>query len=81
MRTVPSRRCPNSGTHSGRSGHWRGGDPGGILRGMITNALKLVVSGALLLMTSGAWPNARYGAAIAIGLCIVAAVTLHFVAP
>ena len=51
------------------------------MRGMITNALKLAVSGALLLITAGAWPNARYGAAIAIGLCIVAAVTLHFVAP
>jgi hypothetical protein len=35
---------------------------------------------ALLLITAGAWPHPRYGAAIALGVCIVA-VALHFAAP
>ena len=47
---------------------------------MVANALKLVGLAALLLISVGVWPNRRYGAAIAIGLCIIAAVVLHFVA-
>lgn len=45
------------------------------------NALKLAGVAALVLITSGAWPNPRYGAAIALGVCIMAAVFLHFAAP
>lgn len=48
---------------------------------MIENALKLVVSAGLLLISAGAWPGPRYGGAIAIGLCIMAAVALQIVAP
>jgi asparagine N-glycosylation enzyme membrane subunit Stt3 len=48
---------------------------------MVINSLKLVGAAALVLISSGAWPNPRYGLPIAIGLCIVAAVILHFVAP
>jgi len=48
---------------------------------MVMNALKLAVSAGLVLVTAGAWPNPRYGAAVSIGLCIAAAVVLHFVAP
>jgi hypothetical protein len=48
---------------------------------MIKNALKLVASAGLLLISTGAWPNPRYGAAIAIGLCVLAAVVIHFTAP
>jgi hypothetical protein len=48
---------------------------------MIMNALKLLASAGLVFVTAGAWPNPRYGAAISIGVCIVAAVALHFVAP
>jgi hypothetical protein len=51
------------------------------MAGMVTNALKLAAAVALLLITAGAWPNRRYGAAIAVGLCVMAAVVLHFVAP
>jgi hypothetical protein len=49
--------------------------------GMLTNALKFAVETALLTITGLAWPNPRYGAAIAIGICILAAVALHFGAP
>ena len=48
---------------------------------MMTNALKLVVVAGLLTITGLAWPNPRYGAAIAIGVCILAAIALHFFAP
>jgi hypothetical protein len=48
---------------------------------MVINSLKLVGAAALVLISSGAWPNPRYGLPIAIGLCIVVAVVLHFVAP
>jgi hypothetical protein len=48
---------------------------------MIENALKLVVSAGLLLISAGAWPGPRYGGAIAIGFCLMAAVALHVVAP
>jgi hypothetical protein len=48
---------------------------------MIVNALKLVALAGLLLISAGAWPNPRYGAAIAIGLCVLAAVVIHFAAP
>ena len=51
------------------------------LEWMVVNALKLAGAAALLLITAGAWPNARYGAAIALGVCIMAAVALHFAAP
>jgi hypothetical protein len=48
---------------------------------MIENALKLAGLVALLLITSGVWPSLRYGAAIAVGGCLMAAAALHFVAP
>jgi hypothetical protein len=48
---------------------------------MIENALKLAGVAALLLITFGGWPNLRYGPAIAIGVCLIAAVVLHYVAP
>jgi hypothetical protein len=48
---------------------------------MIMNALKLIAVTGLVFVTAGAWPNPRYGAAISIGLCVAAAVALHFVAP
>lgn len=49
--------------------------------GLVINALKLAGAAALLLITAGAWPNPRHGAAIALGVCILAAVVLHFAAP
>jgi hypothetical protein len=48
---------------------------------MIINGLKLAGAAALVVISSGAWPNPRYGAAIALGVCITAAVILHFAAP
>jgi len=48
---------------------------------VIMNALKLLAAAGLLLITSGAWPNPRYGAAFATGLCILAAVVIHFAVP
>jgi hypothetical protein len=51
------------------------------IEGMVINALKLAGAAALLLITAGAWPHPRYGAAIALGVCIMAAVALHFAAP
>ena len=45
------------------------------------NALKLAASAGLVFVSVGAWPYPRYGAAISIGVCVVAAVVLHFVAP
>lgn len=60
---------------------WRKGNSGRIFEGMIINALKLVGAAALVVISSGAWPNPRYGAAVALGVCIMAAVILHFAAP
>jgi hypothetical protein len=51
------------------------------IEAMIENALKLVASAGLLLVTAGAWPNPRYGAAIALGICVLAAVVIHFAVP
>jgi hypothetical protein len=48
---------------------------------MVINALKLVGAAALILMTAGARPNPRYGSAIVLDICIMAAVALHFAAP
>jgi hypothetical protein len=48
---------------------------------MMMNALKIVGLAALMITGSGGWPNRRYGGAIAIGVCIIAAVVLHFAAP
>jgi hypothetical protein len=48
---------------------------------MMMNALKIVGLAALMIIGSGGWPNPRYGGAIAIGVCIIAAVVLHFAAP
>lgn len=48
---------------------------------MVVNALKLAGVVALVLITAGAWPNPRYGAAISIGMCMMAAIALHFAAP
>jgi hypothetical protein len=48
---------------------------------MLLNGLKLVAAAGLFLVTSGAWPNPRYGAVIALGVCIMAAFVLHFAAP
>ncbi len=46
---------------------------------MAINAVKMVSVAALILLTAGA--NVRYGALIAVGICIVGAVALLFVAP
>ena len=43
--------------------------------------LKLCAVAALIFLSLGAWPNRRYGAAIALGLCVTAAIVLHFAAP
>ena len=48
---------------------------------MLAHALKLVVSAGLVLVTSGAWPNRRYGAIVALGVCIMFAFVLHFAVP
>jgi hypothetical protein len=48
---------------------------------MVMNALKLFSAAAFLLLLTGAWPNRRFGAVIAIGLCTAAAVVLHYAAP
>ena len=48
---------------------------------MIENALILAGMAALLLITAGGFPNRRYGAVIALGICVMAAVALHFTAP
>jgi hypothetical protein len=48
---------------------------------MIMNALKLAATAGLVFVAGGAWPSPRYGAALSIGMCIMAAVVLHFVAP
>ncbi|MBR0775641.1 hypothetical protein JQ625_12435 [Bradyrhizobium diazoefficiens] len=45
------------------------------------NAVKLAGAAALFLVTAGVWPSPRYGWAVAIGICILAAVALHFAAP
>jgi hypothetical protein len=48
---------------------------------MIENTLKLVGVATLILITAGSWPNRRYGPLIAFGVCVMAAVVLHFAAP
>jgi hypothetical protein len=53
----------------------------GVFEGVMMNALKIVGLAALMITGSGGWPNRRYGGAIAIGVCIIAAVVLHFAAP
>jgi hypothetical protein len=47
----------------------------------MVNALKLAASAGLVFVSVGAWPYPRFGAAISIGLCVMAAVTLHYAAP
>jgi hypothetical protein len=47
---------------------------------MAINALKLFSAIALVILSTGALPHPRYGTAIAIGLCIAAAIVLHFAA-
>lgn len=44
-------------------------------------ASKLVRPAVLLLTTGWPWAGPRYGAAIALGVIVIAAVALHFVAP
>jgi hypothetical protein len=48
---------------------------------MVTMALKLLVYGGSALIWPGPGFNPRYGWPIAIGICLMAAVTLHFAAP
>jgi hypothetical protein len=43
--------------------------------------LKLALLAALTVVTFGVFPDGRRGAVLAIGVCIAAAVILHFVAP
>ncbi len=43
--------------------------------------LKLALLAALVILTIGVFPNRRFGAAFAIGICVAGAVILHFVAP
>jgi hypothetical protein len=42
------------------------------------NFARIAVLAALTLLTLGVFPNKRAGAVIAIGICVVAAVALHF---
>jgi hypothetical protein len=56
--------------------HWRAHT-----EAMVMNALKLVSAAALILITAGAWPSPRYGSMIALGICIMAALALHFAVP
>jgi hypothetical protein len=48
---------------------------------MVVNALKLAALAGIMLISGGLWSDFRKSAALAIGLCIVAALVLHFVAP
>jgi hypothetical protein len=48
---------------------------------MIRRTLKIIAGAGLVIVTGGAWPNARYGAAVAVGACIIIAGVLHFAAP
>jgi hypothetical protein len=48
---------------------------------MVVNALKLAALAGMVLIAGGLWSDFRKSAALAIGLCIVAALVLHFVAP
>ena len=48
---------------------------------MTTAVLKLALLAALAVATLGFFPDRRRGAILAIGVCIVGAVILHFVAP
>jgi hypothetical protein len=50
-----------------------------LIEDMAINALHLVGLAALILLTAGA--NLRYGALIAVGVCIAGAVALQLVAP
>jgi hypothetical protein len=51
------------------------------IQGMIRSTLKVIAGAGLAIVTGGAWPNPRYGAAVAIGACIIIAGVLHFAAP
>jgi hypothetical protein len=51
------------------------------IQDMIENASKLVRPAVLFLTTGWPWAGPRYGAAIALGVIILAAVVLHFAAP
>jgi hypothetical protein len=48
---------------------------------MALNVLKLALLAGLTIVTVGVFPDRRRGAVIAIGICVAAAVVLHFVAP
>jgi hypothetical protein len=48
---------------------------------MIRSTLKIIAGIGLVIITGGAWPYGRYGAAVAIGACIIVAGVLHFAAP
>ncbi len=48
---------------------------------MTTGILKLALLAALAIATFGIFPDRRRGAMLAIGVCVVGAAILHFVAP
>lgn len=48
---------------------------------MMTAVLKLALLAGLVVATFGIYPDRRWGAILAIGTCVAAAVILHFVAP
>jgi hypothetical protein len=45
------------------------------------NLFKLALLAGLAILTIGVIPDRRRGAAIAVAICVAAAVVLHFVAP
>ena len=48
---------------------------------MASNVIKLVALAGLVTLTFGVLPNRQIGGFIAIGICVAAALVLHFVAP
>jgi hypothetical protein len=48
---------------------------------MALNLFKIALLAGLTILTVGVFPDRRRGAVIAIGICVAAAVVLHFVAP
>jgi hypothetical protein len=48
---------------------------------MALTFIKVAIGAGIVFLTFGVFPDRRWGAVIAIGLCVAAALILHFVAP
>jgi hypothetical protein len=48
---------------------------------MALTLIKIAIGAGIVFLTLGIFPNRRWGAVVAIALCIAAAVVLHYVAP